>query len=289
MKSSESLSGEIPAVNKEPEVIDLKGLREAKGLTLRDIFSVTRITVTNLEAIEAGHYDLLPAPVYARTFIKTYAGILGTASKPILQQYENYLKSRDEIQEGQQEEHKELSRKEKKAHNVRFLLWIVAATMLCGLIVSILLIYVKDVADLSSVPQLGSPKSASSPVPAPTPNPALAPTNAPNVPPAAPAGPAPSAVNQPWQTPAHQGVGGQQQEPPLNLKIAAVEKTWLRISADGKEPEQIMLTKGDRIERMAGEAFIVDIGNAGGILVTFQNKPLPPLGKRGEVIHLKFP
>ena len=97
MKTSAPLSTEIATVNKEPEVIDLKRLREARGLTLKDIFSVTRITVTNLEAIETGNYHLLPEPVYVRTFIKTYAGILETDSKPLLQQYESYLKSRDKI------------------------------------------------------------------------------------------------------------------------------------------------------------------------------------------------
>jgi hypothetical protein len=75
----------------------------------------------------------------------------------------------------------------------------------------------------------------------------------------------------------------------LNLKIEAVEKTWIRISADRQEPEQKMLEKGDLIERTARESFVIDVGNAGGILVTFQGKPLPSLGKRGEVTHLKLP
>ncbi|MFA5181709.1 MAG: RodZ domain-containing protein [Syntrophales bacterium] len=290
MKSSEPLSTEIAAVNKEPGVIDLKGLREAKGLTLRDIFSVTRITVTNLEAIEAGHYHLLPAPVYARTFIKTYAGILGTDSKPILQQYENYLKSSDKIQDVPEEDHKELpGRKGGKTHNIRFLLWIVAAIVLLGLIVSIVLIDVKDIMDLFSVRQISPQKIVSSPPPAPALTTASTPApTTPNAPPAAPAVSPPSAVTQPGQTTVNQG-GVQKQGQALNLKIEAVELTWIRISADGKQPEQLMLKKGDRIERTARESFIIDIGNAGGLLVSFQDKPLPSLGKRGEVTHLKLP
>jgi len=282
MKSSEPLSTEAAAVNKETEVIDLKGLREAKGLSLRDIFSATRITVTNLEAIEAGHYHLLPAPVYARTFIKTYAGILETDSKPILQQYENYLISCNKIHDTSEEDHKELPGKGKKTHNFRFLLWIVAAIMLFGLIVSIVLIDVKDITDLFSVKQISSQKI----VPAPMPAPALAP----NVPPAAPAaGSLPAIATPSGQNSANQGAGGRKQEPALNLKIEAVEKTWIRISADGQEPKQMMLSKGDRIERTARDSFIIDIGNAGGILVSFQDKPLPSLGKKGEVTHLKLP
>jgi cytoskeletal protein RodZ len=271
---------EIASVSKEPEIVDLKGLREARGLTLKDIFSVTRITVTNLEAIEAGHYHLLPAPVYTRTFIKTYAGILGTDSKPILQQYEEYLISCDKIQEVPEEDHKALPRKEKRKNKIRIILSLVAAAVLCGLISLIVLVDVRDVTDLFSIQQANSPKPVSSPAPAP----------APGIPPVTPATEATrAALTQPGQVPAIQIAGSQKQEPALNLKIEATEKTWVRISADGKEHEQKTMEKGDQIERTARESFVVDIGNAGGILVTFQGKPLPSLGKRGEVIHLKLP
>jgi cytoskeleton protein RodZ len=269
---------EIATVNKEPEVVDLKRLREAKGLTLKDIFSVTRITVTNLEAIEAGHYHLLPTPVYARTFIKTYAGILETDSKPILQQYESYLKSLDKINEVPEEDHKELLRKEKKKHNVHFLLWIVTAIVLFGLIVLIVLVDVNDVMDLFSARHISSQKNASSPAPER------------NVPVPAPAESPPSIVTESGQSPAaNQGAGIPKQGQSLNLKIEAVEKTWIRISSDQKQSEQMILSKGDKIERTARESFIIDIGNAGGILMSFQDKPLPSLGKRGEVAHLKLP
>lgn len=277
MKTSAPLSTEIATVNKETEVIDLKRLREARGLTLKDIFSVTRITVTNLEAIETGNYHLLPEPVYVRTFIKTYAGILETDSKPLLQQYESYLKSRDKINEVPEEDHKELPQKGKKIRNIHFLLWVVAAIVLFGLIVLIVATDVNDVMDLFSARQISSQKIASSP------------THERNVPATAPAVSPPPDVTQSGQSPANQGARSQKQGQAFNLKIEAVEKTWIRISADQKQPEQIMLSKGDRVERTARESFIIDIGNAGGILVSFQDKPLPSLGKRGEVTHLKLP
>jgi cytoskeleton protein RodZ len=284
MKTSPPLSTETANVDKELEVIDLKRLREAKGFTLKDIFSATRITVTNLEAIEAGHYHLLPAPVYARTFIKTYAGMLETDSKPILQQYEIYLKSRDKLHEVPEEDHKELPRKEIKVRNIRFLLWVVVAIVLLGLIVLIVLIDVNDVMNPFSARPTSSQKIVSSPAPAQTP----APTPESNVPVTAPALSPPPGPTQSGQIPANQG-GGQKQGQAFNLKIEAVEKTWIRIYVDQQQPEQIMLSKGDRIERTARESFIIDIGNAGGILVSFQDKPLPSLGKRGEVTHIKLP
>jgi cytoskeletal protein RodZ len=283
---------EIANVHREPAAVDLKGLREARGLTLRDIFSATRITVTNLEAIEMGHYDLLPAPVYTRTFIRTYAGILDVDSAPILEHYESYLKSRETSRDVQEEDHRELPAKGKKTPGIRILYWLAGAIVLIGLIVAVVLIDVKDVTDLFSARQTGPQKITSPPATAPTPAATTAtgpvPPTAPVAPPAVPAGSPPSALTAPIQKSAPPG-GIPKQEEPLSLKIEAVELTWIRISADGKQPEQMMLRNGDRIERKARESFSIDIGNAGGLLVSFQDKPLPSLGKRGEVTHLKLP
>lgn len=50
--------------------------RIARGLTLRDAERDTRISSKYLEALENGTLDLLPAPVYARAFMRTYAQYL---------------------------------------------------------------------------------------------------------------------------------------------------------------------------------------------------------------------
>jgi cytoskeleton protein RodZ len=43
------------------------------------------------------------------------------------------------------------------------------------------------------------------------------------------------------------------------------------------------------VERQAEEVFSIDVGNAGGIDVQFQGKPLSSLGRSGEVIHFVLP
>ncbi len=52
---------------------------------------------------------------------------------------------------------------------------------------------------------------------------------------------------------------------------------------------QVLLKPGERIERTAADFFLLDIGNAGGVNLTFQGKPLGSLGKQGEVIHVRLP
>jgi DnaJ-class molecular chaperone len=55
---------------------DLRKLRESLGITLEEIFEVTRIGVTTLKAIEENDFEKLPTSVYLKNFLKTYAGFL---------------------------------------------------------------------------------------------------------------------------------------------------------------------------------------------------------------------
>ncbi len=60
--------------------------RNARGLTLRDIERDTRISTKYLQALETGQLDVLPAPVYARAFMRTYAQYLGLDAAQFVQQ-----------------------------------------------------------------------------------------------------------------------------------------------------------------------------------------------------------
>ena len=55
----------------------LEAARTERGLTLEAAERDTRISRQYLEALEGGHYEVLPAPVYARGFMRSYADYLG--------------------------------------------------------------------------------------------------------------------------------------------------------------------------------------------------------------------
>jgi cytoskeletal protein RodZ len=55
--------------------------RTARGLTLPDVERDTRISSKYLEALERGELETLPAPVYARAFMRTYSQYLGLNSR----------------------------------------------------------------------------------------------------------------------------------------------------------------------------------------------------------------
>jgi transcriptional regulator with XRE-family HTH domain len=51
--------------------------REARGLTIEDAERDTRISRRYLHALEAEHFEVIPAPVYARGFLRSYSQYLG--------------------------------------------------------------------------------------------------------------------------------------------------------------------------------------------------------------------
>jgi cytoskeletal protein RodZ len=65
----------------------LSETRVARGLTLDDVERETRIARRYLEALEREEFHVLPAPVYCRAFLRTYAQFLGLDPKEIVRLY----------------------------------------------------------------------------------------------------------------------------------------------------------------------------------------------------------
>lgn len=69
------------------------------------------------------------------------------------------------------------------------------------------------------------------------------------------------------------------------LQVEAVEKTWLRIVIDGEQTQDMLLSPNQKAQWEAHDNFTLTVGNAGGIALTFDGTPLPPLGQSGEVVR----
>ncbi len=65
----------------------LRSAREAQGRTIEEASAATRIKPSYLEALEAELFEELGGNVYAKGFIRSYAGYLGLDPAPLLQQY----------------------------------------------------------------------------------------------------------------------------------------------------------------------------------------------------------
>lgn len=248
---------------------NLKAIREAHELTIDDVYLKTRVSITNLDAIENGEFHLLPAPVYAKKFIETYANAIGIDAEKILTHYQRYL---DEIQAVPEEARVVVKAKitfERKPSRRYFLYTAFAVAIIATAIAMYAYYYEIDIFGIFQQNAPVTEQKAAAPKPAPAlivqPPAAVAPIIVPEV-----AAPPPS-------------------PPQLSLLIEATENTWLKIAEDRNPPYQMVLKKGDKLSRTAQEFFIVDVGNAAGANVTFNGKPLGNLGRKGQVVHIRLP
>ena len=270
MNDTNDISKTTTASGPENILINLKKQRESRDLSLHDIFAITRISIINLAALENGDFKSLPPPIYTRSFIRKYTRAIGVDEKPLLDAYESHLAAKSgpiktaEVQKPWPED----------SRRYWLLYGGLSIVIVAGLIVLALFLY--DHNDNPTVPasQSASEHIASSVANKPEASATFSQTNTAS-------DSAPEAI---VQTSSGQGLKNI-----YRLIIEAREVTWIRIVKDNKDTGEILLRPGEKIERDASDSFFLDIGNAGGVDISFQGKPLGALGKHGEVIHIRLP
>jgi cytoskeletal protein RodZ len=76
--------------------------------------------------------------------------------------------------------------------------------------------------------------------------------------------------------------------PRVELALTATEETWLSISSDGA-PVFSGLLEANQTKTIEGNDAKLRVGNAAGLEVRLNGKPLGPLGAHGQVRELDFP
>ena len=303
--------------NADPNATDLKRARENSGLTLNELFERTRISVHYLEAIENGDFQVLPVPTYSKNFIKTYADAIGIDSRPVLQRYEDYLKNLRATAADQRDEQPSRVTPSARPNQNKTFLWIL-----------FIIIVFASAAYFISNRNARLPVSTQN-TPLQNQTESTKPLETKSEPSKAlpvefnlqkPENPV---MTKPWdkQQQAVEKISVESwsdgtrdrsqaedpEEPPpppedkntrkealpqdkelSTLVVQATEETWIRIQADDKEPFQVMLKAGEIISHK-GARFNVDLGNAGGVRISFNGKNLKALGKSGQVVHLRLP
>jgi len=287
----------------KPDEPDLKSIRESRGLTLKDIFKKTRISVTTLSAIENSDFHLLPPPVFTKSFIKIYAKSLGVESSSTLARYEQYLKTLDIA-------YKNAETKKPPVRgrvNYRRFLWITTIIVVAVSATFMLFWQKSHIEVLQDKPVESAPAAPLTTAANETPTDPQ--RNSPSPPDAAPKAEnnvVPTTTDSPVQHTTHEAARKpdiQNKDVVLSQTIISTHKetkekyplimearelTWLRIKENQNPPYEILLQPGEKIEKSASQ-FMIDIGNAGGISIEFQGKSLGNLGKQGEVVHLTLP
>jgi cytoskeletal protein RodZ len=72
----------------------LRRARERRGISLADVAQKTKVSRSILELLEKGDIDPLPAGVYSRGFIRTFARAVGADESEPLSMYERAIEAR---------------------------------------------------------------------------------------------------------------------------------------------------------------------------------------------------
>lgn len=109
----------------------MKKIRSERRLSLSEISKNTRIQVKYLEYLENGEYHRLPADVYVRGFLKSYADFFGTNEKHLARLYER--------EKGIQKNVKKIDNEEKTIRPLQLTRWVVTPGILIGTLVALII------------------------------------------------------------------------------------------------------------------------------------------------------
>jgi cytoskeleton protein RodZ len=289
----------IEQESKEPGSADTSGLgqllrteREKKGISYAQISEKTRLSPHILKALENEDWQHLPAPFYVRSFIRSYAHLLGIKQAEAIKLYQEAVPA--ETSTPEPVERPDKSRKK---------LYLFYAAILIAVAFALYLWkgYSSHHKTVSNSDRFDVPEEHTQAVPrqgskilddqTETPAPSIIDkmpeklSTAEDIASEEAEGP-PSIAFAP--TPESRSVRVPE-TPELTLELDAREKTWVRIFVDDQQPKEYMFRPGDHLEWKAKKGFDMLIGNAGGIELEFNNTEIRDLGSHGEVVRLRLP
>ena len=243
----------------------LRTAREALGISREEAAAVTRIKPVFLTALEEDDYHLLPDERYLLRFLEEYARFLKIDAQPVQDRFSEQI-ARDPGPLAVFPVKRTITVPLRGLVPALLLLAVLIPSAFIGF--SLLLNRPRG----GQTPDQGErPKLAGEALPV-RPLPSTPETGSP-----APIAASTPALSQPPVLPDVQGG--------KTLRAQAKEMTWLLVTIDGRETRDVLLRAGETWEWRAQESFVLTVGNAGGVELILNGRPLPPLGEPGQVIR----
>jgi cytoskeleton protein RodZ len=252
----------------------LKRERELRKISLRDVAKSTRVRESYLQALEEDRLDRLPAPIFVKGFLQSYARYVGLDSDAVLLRFRTLLKGSQVTPQAEPP---------RRAFSINRNWWVMGGA---GLVVlfGIILIFLGPFGSKSPQPDTHSPVLAGK-----EPG-GVARTKVPGSNEKAPAAikTAASGAEATPQTEERKLPPSGAEKKLLSVGIKAVEKTWLHIQSSESPDMDAILQPGENLSVRDGQRIEMRIGNAGGLELTFNGTLLEKLGPSGEVVTLIF-
>ena len=261
----------------------LKNQRESKKISLREVAKNTRVREHVLRAIEEEQYHLLPPATYVKGFLLAYAKYLKLDSNDVLLRYESFLKggpiTHPSTQPQRPKQEVPPAQPSKPKGKV---LWNTKQTwVVLGVIVASFIVFYFF--------SPFAPKPPTEPIPG---------TLVEKKPHIAPSAPVIATTQPPERKPVVEekkpltpsapvaATTSVLEKKAISLQLKAIEETWLSLQADDQSGKEMILKPGEGMTIQASARILMKLGNAGGLDLVLNGKPLGKPGRSGEVLTL---
>lgn len=240
----------------------LRRQREMREIDLREIADKTKISLRYLKAMEQDRFEVLPAPVFARGFLREYARFVGLNPDEVVNYYLSaHGDEDDEEEQGQPAPAQRggLSRGPLTRGALVFLLVLLVVAALVYLFV-----YQRNRSEQRQAapppiaPPVDAPRSAAPPTPEPSAGTAVEEEQAPS--PAAAA--------------------------PLVVTLDFTEQCWVEARVDGAEQVSRLYVAGESLRLEAQRRVVLQtLGNADGVEIQVNGEPFPVAAGASRTAH----
>lgn len=262
----------------------LKQAREARGVSLRDIATTTKISMSALEGLEHGEGSRLPGGIFSRSFVRAYAAEVGLDPEATLRAFLELSPDDAGPARGLAAQPQATIPGTEPGGSRPGRLIAATAMLLLAAGTGVALMGWKlagrqgtetpAVAVSAPLPVTQAPPPTPQPPSFPEP-PAEATTGAAT--PAAPADTTPS-----------RDLAQVVDSDRLRLSVQSTGRCWVRIVADGYVVFSREMGSGEREVREARASFVITVGNAGAFSYTINDVPGRPLGGAGKVVTVRI-
>lgn len=238
----------------------LRGARERRGISLRQIAATTKISVPALEALERNDISRLPGGIFSRALVRSYAVEVGLDPETTVQEFLLRFQAtpgvdappRAEVHTAGQEVD------DQKRYAARVFLLALAGMLLVGAVVGIVVYQMRPVDPANDGVVLETP--------------AVSP----------PATDAPQTVGTSSGTAAGD-VSAAATSGEVRLELHPTAPCWATVVVDGKRVLSRLIAAGERETVVVSRTAVLTVGDAGACAFSLNGRPARPLGKSGQV------
>jgi len=274
--------------------------RQQLGKSIEDIAHVTRINPRYLESIEQGHFDFLPRP-YVKAFLKTFANTVNLDGEVLVEKWQEAerLTSTEPAEAKVPHKPAQVSARETepvaakvmsasqglgKMISSRYFKETLAGIGLVAALLILMILFAER--GKKEMPPAQKLQSGESKTPlqqdkretkvAEIPFEKVLAENEARV----------QAASLPPQVATEAEPEPEQEK--NKLILIATGNVWVKVILDGVEEKEYVFKSGNRMSWEAKESFFLHIGNAGGVKLALNGKPIGPIGENGEVARVQL-